>query len=634
MTMIPALAAVATLVLGAEHRVADFRSAAANGDEHVLAIAADRAITIRFSDGSLRTVPLDDPTKAATIAAGVSSAVAAPPLVAWTSGPATHIAPIDAPARGTVFAHNDVLTMKCNSKACLASTLTEILFLRLDGTIYMRTAGGARVLTPDDDGFLVQSSPTSLIRVDNNGLFTFITTTPPLPFSTAADFDGAAYSLVWPQSDPVAQTSTLQAATVAFNGVFGTPATIATLPAVVYPVDVAYSAGRHLVVFGYDDEAFANIVPDTVAPESLRGLRLNSALQPLDPQPFLINGAPVANLDEHVIARGNGFLVAWSHESVNPFAASDPEAAAVDADGHVGPRMLLSRGLAAQVASSVVTIPGAMLVGYLEFPPEAGTGILRIARFAPNGTAMGEVVVSENAWRSAMAARGSDVLIASADRGDKVSASILHADGSLQKIALPDLFGNVAAAASGSGWMLAIGGNRTLNVVRIDAGGTPSAPQTIADFPAEVATASDGDRFLVAWTTTAPATHAVLLDATGGVLANVDIAPARSLGGVAFAGGEYFVASTTGVRLNRDAARLGDATVQASSVAPFGNAVLAAAASKVVVVDHGVVVAEGPLEAFAPLVTSGGVAYTVTAGDVTAAMFRQIMTVRRRAAYH
>jgi len=635
MSMIPALTLAATLVLGPEHRVAGLRAGAANGDEHVLAIEAGRAITYRTTDASLRAVPLDDPAAATTIAVDVASAVAAPPLIAWTSGPATRIAPIDAPTRGSLFARNDIHSMKCNPKACLAATQAEILFLRLDGTIYARTQGGGSVLATDDDGFLLQPSPTTLIRVDNSGLFTFTTTTPPLPLNTAADFDGAAYTLVWPQLDTVAQTSTLQAAAVAFSGAFGQPSTIATLPATVYGrVDVAYAAGRHLVVFGYDDEAFANIVPDTTARERLRGLRLNSALQPLDAQPFVINDAPLANLDAHAIARDNGFLVAWSHESLNPFAASDPEAAAVDADGHVGPRLLLSRGLVAQVAASVATIPGALLVGYLEFPAEAGTGILRVARFAPDGTALGEVVVFDDAFQTAMAARGGDVLIASNNLHDSaVSASILHADGSLQRVALPAMFGKVAAAASGSGWMLAISGPESLKVVRIDAAGTPSAPQTIAAFPFEVAAASDGGRFLVAWTNNA-GTHAALLDATGGVLANIEIAPQRSLGGVAFAGGEYFVASTIGVRLNRDGARLGDANVQASAVAPFGNAVLAAIASKLVVVDHGNVVAEAPLDALVPLITSGGVAYTVTTGDVTAAVFRQIMTVRRRAAYH
>ncbi len=636
--MIVPLLLAATIALAPEHRVADLRSGAANGDEHVLAIEAGRAITWRISDATLRAVPLDDPTQATTIATGVTAAIAAPPLIAWTSGPATHIAPIDAPTSGTLFARNDVLSMKCNVQACLAATQFEILFLRLDGTIYLRTAGGARVLATDPDGFLLQSSPTALIRADNNGLFTFTTPTPPLPFDTAADFDGAGYTLVWPQlfwqADIVLPTSSLQAASVSFSGAFGQPSTIASLPAQVYGrVDVAYAAGRHLVVFGYDDLAFANIIPDTTARESLRGLRLDSALRPLDAQPFVIGDAPWANLDAHVIARGNGFLVAWSHESLNPFAASDPEATAVDADGRVGPRLLLSRGFDAQVASSVATIPGALLVGYLEFPAEAGTGTLRAARFGLDGAALGEIVVVNDALQTAMAARGGDVLIASSNLFEIVSASILRADGSLQRIALPSMAGHVAAAASSSGWLLAVRSDQTLKVVRIDAAGTPSAPQTIAAFPLEFAAASDGDRFLVAWTTFTD-THATLLDATGGVLANVDIAPQRSLGGVAFAGGEYFVASTTGVRLSRDAVRLGDVNLQASRVAPFGNAILAAIASKLVAVDHGVVVAEAPLDVFAPLITSGGVAYTVKAGDVAAAAFRQFMTVRRRAAYH
>src|ERR1043166_2089676 len=160
--MIGAFALAATLLLAPEQRVAELRAGATSFDERVLAVDGNRAILYRLSDQSLRAVPLDDPEKATTIVAGLSGnayPIAAPPLVSWTSGQETHIAPIDAPGRGTVFPRADLYSMQCNAKACLATAQYELLLLRLDGTIYGRESCGGTVLTSDPDGFLLLAAP-------------------------------------------------------------------------------------------------------------------------------------------------------------------------------------------------------------------------------------------------------------------------------------------------------------------------------------------------------------------------------------------------------------------------------------------------------------------------------------------
>src|SRR5438067_9555466 len=162
--MIAILALAAALALAPEQRVAELRAGASNADERVLALDATRAITYRLQDRSLRAVPFADPSKAATLDSGLADRVwpvAAPPLIAWTDGEErTHIAPIDAPDRGTLVRGDVIQSMKCNAKACLAAGQLRLLLVRLDGTPYGHvTQGGATVLASDPEGFLVAPTP-------------------------------------------------------------------------------------------------------------------------------------------------------------------------------------------------------------------------------------------------------------------------------------------------------------------------------------------------------------------------------------------------------------------------------------------------------------------------------------------
>lgn len=654
--MIGTFALAATLMLGPEHRVADPHLGATNDYERIVALDGDRAIVHRFHD-ALLSVPLDDPTKTTTIAAGsgyVDDAIAAPPLAAWKDWGGTHIAPIDAPGRGTILpSATTIQSMKCNATACLAMTDDELLFLHTDGTIYGRTAyinqsSGGLILASDPDGFLLRWSYTSVKRVDNDGAFTFTTTTPPLGNATA-DFDGARYAIAWNEYAAPALESTLRAVALSLDGKLGEPVTLAALPVLAYDrLALAYGGGRHLLVYSHPDVAsyFFNYPPRT----RLRALRLDGALQALDTKPFPVDETPWADFDVAAMARGNEFLVAWTHS--NGGAEGDPEAAVIDAGGNAGPRMLLSSGVAVQYASSVATVPGALLVAYNEFPREEGTDTLRVRRFAGDGTAIGDPIdVAQQSLLSAMAARGGDVLIGYVVGSFAANAAIVRADGSLKGVSLPYLQYRPSVAASGNGWIfVAIGSSGSLVAVRIDPNGNASAPQPVVQIPRvsaeRWAVASDGDRFLVAWASDTGAdsrscslqpcgTRAILLDATGGVLKeNILLSAHADLTDVTFAGGEYFVATTTGVRLDRDGNVLGEVNVHASHVAPFGNAVLVAEpannSTRLVVFDHGTAIAETTIDTLAPLLSAGGIAYTTD--DV--ALFRTFITERRRTAYH
>ena len=234
--MLPTLLLAAAITLTPEHRVADLRSGATQSGESVLAIDGDRVITL--AGHALRAVPLDDTAQATTLVSGVTSfhPVAAPPLIAWTSGEETHIAPIDAPDRGTRFPRSDVLSMKCNATACLASTGDQLLLLGLDAKLLARVAPGGFVLAADPGGFLVGrfEMPFQLRRIDNGAGVTFTSTAVQTPsFNIAADFDGDRYALVW------GQASALRAQSVGLRGDAGEPADIAVLPDAVSSIAVA-----------------------------------------------------------------------------------------------------------------------------------------------------------------------------------------------------------------------------------------------------------------------------------------------------------------------------------------------------------------------------------------------------------
>jgi hypothetical protein len=659
--MIPALALAATLALAPAHRVAGFRAGATTADERVLAIDATRAITYRAQDHTIRAVPFDDVAKATTLAAGVNAThrfpVAAPPLFAWNGhDQVARIAPIDAPERAVAVRGDEVQSMKCNATSCLATMTLELQLLHFDATPYAHLPqGGARVLASDPDGFLVFRAPTTLMRVENGGAITFsLTTTSALAFA-AADFDRNRYDVVWPEYDFPTRTTVLRAMSVGLGGNTTPLPNLISLPAAINDsIAIAYNAGQHLLVFADADPDFALVLPGAVAPSHLAALRLDAALRPLDAAPIVVDATPWAVLQPAVIASGSGFLTAWSH-SPDLFFTSDPEAATVDADGRVSPRMILSRGLVPQTVSSAATVPGAMLVGYLEWPHEDGVPTLRVARVALDATPLGDVVVAAaDAHQSAMAARGSDVLVAWTDAQFAAKAAILHGDNTLQPVPLPPLSGSVSAAANRDGWMLAVASVNSVDYVRIDANGVAAAPQSLVAIPStnfDAAVASDGDRFLIVWGSDGGSgnatcnfvpcgTRAALLDATGGVLNDrITLSASRDVGGVTFAGGEYFVATTTAIRLEPDGMRIGaNPPVRYSRVAPFGNAVLAVLeaidATHVFVIDHGTTVAEATLPATPVEITTAGVAYDVDVDGLSAVVFQMFVPGRRRAAGH
>jgi hypothetical protein len=656
--MIPALALTAALALAPAHRVADFRAGATAADERLLAIDAARAITFRREDNTIRAVPFDDVGKARTIVTGVNAErrfpVAAPPLMAWTGDDqVARIAPIDAPERAVAVRGDEVQSMKCNFTACLATMTSEMQLLHFDATPYAHVPqGGARVLASDPDGFLVFRGPSTLMRVENSSAITFSLTVPSLAYATA-DFDGSRYAVVWPEYDFPTRTTTLRAMSVGIGGnVTPLPDLISLVAGINDSISLAYNGGRHLLVFADADPDFALVLPGAVPPSHLAALRLDAALHPLDAAPIVVDATPWAVLQPVVIARGNGFLTAWSH-SPGLFFTSDPEAATVDADGRVSPRMILSRGLVPQTVSSAATVPGAMLVGYLESPHENGVPTLRVARVALDATPLGDVVVAAaDAHQSAMAARGGDVLVAWTDAHYNAKAAILHSDNTLQAVALPPLSGTVSAAANRDGWMVAVAGSDGVDYIRIDANGAAAPAQSLVAIPNtnfDAAIASDGDRFLLVWGSdggsgsaacnfTPCGTRAALLDATGGVINDrITLSASRDVGGVTFAGGEYFVATTTAIRLERDGMRIGaNPPVRYARVAPFGNAVLAVLeatdATHVVVIDHGTTVAEATLPATPVQITTAGVAYDTNVDALPAVVFQMFAPGRRRAA--
>ncbi|HEV2720248.1 MAG TPA: hypothetical protein VG323_09540, partial [Thermoanaerobaculia bacterium] len=581
-----------------------------------------------------------------------------PPLMAWTGDDRqTHIAPIDAPDRGIALPRSDVMSMRCNATACLAQTRDALLLLGLDATVIQQKTPAAAVLAADPGGFLVAAP--ALQRIDNNGATTFSTTLPPSLqlFDAAADFDGSQYVLICLRSG----TSTLAAVSVSLRGEIGDSVTIAELPAgwsAWGGIAVAHAAGRHLVAYTVVT-ATLGIDPPHIDATRVDAIRLDDALHPLDAAPLRVNDTPWAELYPVIAPSSDGFLVAWSHVP-GPFGSFDPETARVDANGHVSARTLVSSGLVPQNASSAASLPGALLLAWLENPQEDGAGTLRARRFGSDGTPLDAAVtiVAADARESAMAAHDSDALIVWRAFDYSVHAAILHADDTLQPVALPALVGAPSVAANRDGWMIAVAESGHLDLVRVDANGSARPPQTLVSIDdIRAAIASDGDRFLVVWATAVGVgttlcnfqpcgTRAELLDATGGVIAGgIQVSDDHDYPVAAFAGGEYLVVSgAASLRMNRNGVGIGPADVRSGyglRLASFGSAVLAAVRDTdgihLSVIDHGIRTNEAVVagtNGYAIALAPNGIAYNVDVNGTTGVAFRQIIPARRRASYH
>jgi hypothetical protein len=646
--MFPALLLAAALIVTPEHRVADVRTGATTAGEAVLAVDGDRLITYRRQEATLRAVSIEDPAQATTLVTDVTTPVAAPPLIAWTSGDRiAHVAPIDAPDRATALPQA-IRSMQCNAKACLAGTDGPLLLLGRDARLLAQVPVSGLVLAADPDGFLVRrGADGALLRVDAGGAIAFTTAPTSLPFFIAADFDGDRYAVVY------ADAGVLRVVSVTRSGDVGQPVTLTDLPAIP-EIAIAHVAGRHLVVFDYPDSMTSVVAPLVVGRARLHALRLDDALQPLDAAPFIVDDTPFAAVTPVVVARDGGFFVGWNH-APGVIYVPDPEGATVDADGRVSPRTILSRGPVPQTVSSAASVPGALLIAYAEWPHEAGAPLLRLRELATNGAPLGDPITIAEGSRSTMAARGHDVLIAWQTTTLEVAASVLHADGSLQRVTLPSLRGMPSVAASRSGWMIVAAESDTVTTIAVDANGMASPPRTLVSVKNAIisaAVASDGERFLVVWAPDingalpecnfAPCgTRAELVDATGGVLVSgIPISGDHDEPAVAFAGGEYLAVSpTAGVRIDRDGARIGSADahgIHGTRLVPFGNAVLLAEPGiHLSVIDHGVRTAEadiGPVNDSLIALAPTGIAYDV-AGE-PAVGFRQFVVERRRSAYH
>jgi len=182
--------------------------------------------------------------------------------------------------------------------------------------------------------------------------------------------------------------------------------------------------------------------------------------------------------------------------------------------------------------------------------------------------------------------------------------------------------------------------------VRVDPTGIASARQTLVSTVAidpNVSIASDGDRFVAVWSSPAASgTRAALLDATGGVLANISLSSEPTNPLSTFAGGEYLfvTGATSAVRLDRNGVRIADVSLFLSlaQIAPFGDGVLVGTLRTdgvhVMPVERGIagntiVVGAYPTN-FAP--ASNGIAYDAEVDGTPAVVFRPILTPRRRAA--
>lgn len=564
-------AAAQPLQFGPATRVAPF-SAGAPGNDAVAALAPHaNGFDVYWQDGpdlwseSLSgSAPRPDLATAHSLGVEVDGVADTPngPItvtsdVAADGGLGVFVRMLNAPAStATLVAHGISNQIECNATRCLVSinygatlavvdTNAQLVKLITTPDGYYRSAWAT-----DPNGFLVLLTTSTqggrAISIDNSGNIRADVQTGRLPWA-AATFNADRYAIFNYNYDETGVT----ALTMTPDGHLSPVKTI--FPGPILVEAAAWNGSEDLLV-GRTDVHLQS--PETVASNSISGMRIAPDLTPIDAQPFQITPRVGANITPRVAWNGNSFYAVWTRE-FDPFRVKQPSlsvlGAAITATGDVVTHDLLSWGSLPQTSPCAARGTSSSMVVWSELDFQTGAAL----RYARDGN----VVTIGTGYAIDVVPIGDDYL-AVWDNAGLVNAAVLSADGTVTKVALPVVYSlDAAVAANHDRWLIAGNYLSSILTIAIARDGTAATPTVVNEVFVH-GMASDGDHFLMV------ATHNLILDEYGKPIA--DMSRNHPATQVDFAGGVYGVLTGLGTldHYGRDGTFLGSTTVDVPDGTP------------------------------------------------------------------
>lgn len=508
------------LQLGPERRVSQQRLAAYPSGEQIAGLVSDRsgflAVWLRrgsYSERStIRAVFVDEIGRVhhettrvlvedVAIGAALAGRTAAGPLLVWSSGQTVYAQRIGNETR-LIGQGRYPRGLQCNESRCVVSWGSTATILDGDASVIrddVTVAGNLAPLAADPGGFLFagfRDEEVVAIRLDNDGrrVFEAVANRPfSRPQRIAADFDGTRYVLTW------TSVSSIWAASVALDGTMSAPTrpfdTGSTLEA------ITWNGWQHLLLLSISQGCFG--IPGAICPTKLYTIRLDSGLVALDDELRPLMTQPGSSLAGALAAHDGVFYASFFYFGGQPGIAL--MASRLDPNGAALTTEAISLAPQQQRLSALLSVGNQHVAFWAE--PDAANGkiLLQSARVFRSGIVLDSdphTLVAADKMSSMRAARvGSDVLVTwSEGEPWRSRSAIMHLDGSLTPSDPPHSDSSeTAIAGSNTAWLVASAAKQASLISRAGVNLTPQ-PVSISDYYAgAIASASDGQRFLVAF---------------------------------------------------------------------------------------------------------------------------------------
>lgn len=508
------------LQLGPERRVSQQRLAAYPSGEQIAGLVSDSsgflAVWLRrgfYSERpTIRAVSIDETgrvhhettrvlVEGVDIGAALAGRTAAGPLLVWSSGQSIYAQRIGNDAR-LIGQGQYPRGLQCNESRCVVSWGSTATILDGDASIIrddVPVPGNLAPLATDPGGFLFagfRGEEVVAIRFDNEGqrAFEAVANRPfSLPQRIAADFDGTRYVLTW------TSVSSIWAAGVSVDGTMSAPArpfdTGSTLEA------IAWNGSQHLLLLSISQGCSG--IPGAICPTKLYTVRLDSSLLALDDELRPLITEPASYLGGVLAARNGIFYSSFHYFGGQPGIAL--MASRLDENGTAVTAEAISLAPQQQRLSALVSIGNQHVAFWAESDAANGKILLRSARVSRYGVVLDaepHTLAAADKMGSINAARvGSDVLVTWFE-GDpwRSRAAIMHLDDSLTPSDPPHYDSSqVSIAGSDTAWLVASAAKQASLISRAGVNLTPQ-PISISEYYAgAIASASDGERFLLAF---------------------------------------------------------------------------------------------------------------------------------------
>lgn len=475
---------------------------------------------------------------------------------------------------GIAITTGDFRDFACNPERCLVTTpgrspgamATATLLSTSGQTLSQVAVPGPDIAGTDPHGFLLTAVAQDFhaIRVDNGGTVTFdaVVQQGAMAPTASADFDGEQYSLVWSNQGNDRST---YAAHITLAGAVEPPRRLRDDAPFHADGVLAWNGREH--VYTYAVSGVGSVIPELVAPSVPYLQFLDRDLAPIGLPRELQHTAEGTNFGFQTAVNRGATYVAWE-EGFGYFAALTVLHGAVVGADHTAtstarfyaePLVQSPQAIAATAETTVAVWSDADLNAI--DPLDSADVTLWFTRFTRSGVRLDAqprlLAQFAQAGRVVASAMGSDVLVVwhrGLQTPQPLQATILHtADGTFEQYPLPmtDFGGALAAATNGTSWLI-VSGRSLVVLSRAGVLLTPTAVRYRETAPLSAALASDGNRYLLTWRTTAPLTDAgpanyMILNGDGSIAVPEQTAHAAATSVAAtFTGSDYLLASSDG----------------------------------------------------------------------------------------